>query len=173
LDRTLDFNLRFHDIRRSNRTLRRNALARHQTEVFMAQNRSTFRNIVTRSLAAVVMLGMYGFSILGASTVLLGATSTAALARGGGGGGRGGGGGFGGGRGGGAAFHGGGAAFHGGGGFRGAGGFRGGGFRGRGFRGRGFGFGLGYPYYYDDCYLVRRRVLTRYGWRIRRVEVCN
>jgi hypothetical protein len=45
----------------------------------------------------------------------------------------------------------------------------------------GFGFGPsyygGYPYYdnYDDegCYLVRRRVLTPYGWRIRRVEVCS
>src|SRR5438552_1370706 len=44
----------------------------------------------------------------------------------------------------------------------------------------GFGFGSpyygGYPYYdnYDDsCYLVRRRVLTPYGWRIRRVEVCG
>ena len=52
------------------------------------------------------------------------------------------------------------------------------------------GFG-GYPYddyygdyyndgyyddgYYDDggCYLVRRRVLTHYGWRIRRVQVCT
>jgi hypothetical protein len=44
------------------------------------------------------------------------------------------------------------------------------------------GFG-GYPYYddyyyndgyYNDggCYLVRRRVLTQNGWRIRRVQVC-
>jgi hypothetical protein len=77
----------------------------------------------------------------------------------------------------------------------------GGGFR-RGFGGGGFGAGLiagsvlgaygadygdygdyggGYPYsygsYYDDdaggCYLVRRRVMTNYGWRIRRVQVCN
>ena len=39
--------------------------------------------------------------------------------------------------------------------------------------------GYGYPDaygYYDDeddggCYLVRRRVMTRYGWRIRRVQV--
>jgi hypothetical protein len=42
----------------------------------------------------------------------------------------------------------------------------------------GFGFGPsyygGYPYYDDEgCYLVRRRVLTPYGWRIRRVEVCS
>jgi hypothetical protein len=99
-------------------------------------------------------------------------------------------GGFGGGGGG---FHGGG--FHGGG-FHG-GGFRGGGFRGGGFRGAGLGIGLGlglaglygaygypdgygYPYgygsyAYDDggCYLVRQRVLTPYGWRLRRVQVCD
>ncbi len=58
-----------------------------------------------------------------------------------------------------------------------------------GFRGRGAGFGLGlglglYPYYgyggywpyYGDvgvCYVVRQRVLTRYGWRIRRVSICE
>ena len=80
---------------------------------------------------------------------------------------------------GGGGFHGGG---HGGSGFHG-GGFRGGGFRGGGFRGGGFGAyygGYGYPYgygggyYYDDggCYLVRQRVMTRYGWRLRRVQVC-
>jgi hypothetical protein len=40
------------------------------------------------------------------------------------------------------------------------------------------GYGYGYPYgyasYYDDggCYLVRRRVMTPWGWRIRRVQVC-
>ena len=72
--------------------------------------------------------------------------------------------------------------------------FRGGGFHGfhhgfhHGFfRRRAFiGFGFWpyyadyYPYYYDDyypydegCYLVRRRVHTRYGWRIRNVEVCG
>ena len=73
-------------------------------------------------------------------------------------------------------FHGGG--FHGG---FGGGGFRGGGFRRRGFGGYGFGFYYGgyYPYayndYYDDggCYLVRRRVMTPYGWRIRPVQVCG
>jgi hypothetical protein len=72
------------------------------------------------------------------------------------------------------------------------GGFHGGGFHG-GFRGRGFGFGFapygyyggyGYPYGYpyadggydeDDggCYLVRRRVHTPRGWRLRRVEICG
>jgi len=49
----------------------------------------------------------------------------------------------------------------------------------------GAGFGLGYypygyyggyyPYYGDAgvCYSVRRRVMARYGWRIRRVSVCE
>lgn len=115
---------------------------------------------------------------------------------GGHGGGMGGGGGFHGG-----GFGGGGGGFHGaglgGGGFRGggfhggfaSGGFHGGGFHRGGFNRRAFiGFGLGsygyydgyYPYaynddYYDDggCYVVRRRVHTRYGWRVRRVEVCG
>lgn len=109
---------------------------------------------------------------------------TAAFARGGGGGG--------GGHGGGGGGHGGGM---GGGGFRGGGfrfangGFHGGGFHRGGFHRREFvGFGLGsygyydgyYPYaynddYYDDggCYVVRRRVHTRYGWRVRRAEVCG
>ncbi len=48
-----------------------------------------------------------------------------------------------------------------------------------------FGFGSFYddPYYdyaYDDsyygdggCYIVRQRVHTRYGWRIRPVQVCG
>lgn len=68
------------------------------------------------------------------------------------------------------------------------GGFHGGGFHG-GFRG-GFGFGGFYaPYYgygddyypygyepysgYDGCYIIRRRVLTPYGWRIRRIRACG
>ena len=89
-----------------------------------------------------------------------------------------------------------------GGGFRG-GGFRGGGFRGGAFgggmrgwrggrgvawrggrrgRGRGWGFwpGLGIaaavPYYYGsyyDCPLVRRRVWTPYGYRLRWVRSCH
>ena len=94
-----------------------------------------------------------------------------------------GGGGHGGGFGG-SGFHGGG--FHGG--FAG-GGLHGGGFHGRfrgGFHRRAFaGFGFGpyydgyYPYadndYYDDggCYVVRRRVMTRYGWQVRPVQVCG
>jgi hypothetical protein len=28
-------------------------------------------------------------------------------------------------------------------------------------------------YAYGDCYVVRKRVLTPYGWRVRRVQVCN
>jgi hypothetical protein len=97
--------------------------------------------------------------------------------------------------------HFGGGGFHGGGfggGFHG-GGFHGGGFGrrfGYGLGGFGLGVGLGYglygpygpygyyggygdPYYngyYGDeggCYLVRRRVHTPYGWRIRPVEVCG
>ncbi len=40
-------------------------------------------------------------------------------------------------------------------------------------------YGYDYPYYaasyYDDggCYIVRRRVLTPWGWRIRRATVCG
>jgi hypothetical protein len=91
-------------------------------------------------------------------------------------------------------FHGG---FHGGGfgGFRGGfGGWHGGGWRGPGWGALGVGIGLGlaapyvyggygypygYPYdygsYYDygSCYLVRQRVMTPWGWRVRRIEVCN
>jgi hypothetical protein len=63
--------------------------------------------------------------------------------------------------------------------------------RDRNFRFGAFAFGFGYPYdyydypyyddyayadtYYDDggCYVVRRRVATPYGWRIRPVQVCG
>jgi hypothetical protein len=116
----------------------------------VAHNRTRARNVLTRGLAVMTLLCMYGFSLIGGSALLLGASTTSALARGGGGGGR---------------------------------GFGGGGFRGGGFRGGGFGFGLypyygygGYwPYYGDEgvCYAVRQRVKTRYGWRIRRVSVCE
>ncbi len=121
----------------------------------MTVKRTGFRAFLTRGLAVATLLFMYGFALIGGSALLLGASTTSALARGGGGRGFGG------------------------------GGFRGGGFRGGGFRGGGFGFGLGlYPYYgyggywpyYGDegvCYAVRQRVKTRYGWRIRRVSVCE
>jgi hypothetical protein len=61
--------------------------------------------------------------------------------------------------------------------------FGGGSFHHHRFGGIGFGFygpyyGDYYPYqgYYEgdsDCYLVRRRVHTRHGWRLRTVEVCQ
>lgn len=118
----------------------------------------TVRKVLTRSLAIIALLCIYGFGLIGSSALLLGASSTSAFARGGG---------------------------------RGGGGFRGGGFRGGGFRGAGFGalgvglglglygpYGYGNPYYsgyYDDggCYLVRRRIWTPYGWRLRRIQVCG
>jgi hypothetical protein len=114
----------------------------------MAQNRTGFRKILARGLAVIVMLCIYGFSMIGGSALLSGASSTSALARGGGRG-----------------FGGGGRGF------------------GGGFRGVGLGLGYyGYPYYsgyypyYGDegvCYAVRRRVMMRYGWRVRRVSVCE
>ena len=35
--------------------------------------------------------------------------------------------------------------------------------------------GYGYDDYYGDggCYVVRQRVLTPYGWRLRPVQVCG
>ncbi len=101
---------------------------------------------------------------------------------------------------GGGGFHGGGGGFHGGfGGFHGGGGgFHGGGFHGGGFHGGfwpGFAVGAGlglyapyyygydpyyeYPYYYGEeeedgeCYLVRRHIHTRHGWRWSTVQVCQ
>ncbi|KRR14768.1 hypothetical protein CQ12_29815 [Bradyrhizobium jicamae] len=37
------------------------------------------------------------------------------------------------------------------------------------------GYGYDDPYYYGDggCYIVRRSVLTPYGWRFRSVQVCG
>src|ERR1700687_6006910 len=111
----------------------------------MAHHRTSYRNTLTRGLAVSALLCIYGLSIIGASALLLGSSTTSALARGGGG-------------------------------------FRGGGFRGAGF---GLGLGLGlygpygyggyYPYYGDAgvCYVTRQRVIARYGWRIRRVSVCE
>jgi hypothetical protein len=113
----------------------------------MVHYRTSFRNILTHKLAVTALLCIYGLGIIGASVLLLGASSTSALARGG--------------------------HFHG-------GGFHGGGFHGRGFGPGFYPYGYGYyggyyPYYADAgvCYSVRRRVLTRYGWRIRRVSVCE
>ena len=115
----------------------------------MAHPRTSFRKVVTRGLALMAMLCIYSFGLFGTSALMLAVSSVPAQARGGG---------------------------------------RGGGFRGGGFRGAGIGLGLGLglaaPYYYggypygyagyynDGCYVVRRRIWTPYGWRIRRVPVC-
>jgi hypothetical protein len=118
--------------------------------IAMADHLTTFRKRLARSLAAMALLFICA---VGGSALLLGASSTPALAgHGGHGGGFGGHGGFGGG-------------FHG-------GGFRGGGF---GFYGYPYGYGYYPPYYGDEgvCYVVRQRVMTRYVWRIRRVSICE
>jgi hypothetical protein len=121
-------------------------------------------------------------ALMAVAAIGIGSTSDVSARGGGGGGGGHGGGGHGGGFGGGGGFHGGGG-FGRGGGFGGGGRGFGGGFH-RGFGGYGGGYygDYGYPYgyggYYGDddeggCYLVRRRVMTRYGWRIRRMQVCD
>ena len=112
----------------------------------MVHDRTRFRNVLTRRLAVMALLCMYGAGLIGASALLLAASTHQAVARGG----------------------------------HGHGGFHGGSFHRHGF---GFGWGLypyygygGYwPYYGDEgvCYAVRQRVKTRYGWRIRRVSVCE
>ena len=51
----------------------------------MAQNRTSYRNILTRGLSAMALFAICGFGVVGTSAVLLGASSTAALAHGGGG----------------------------------------------------------------------------------------
>jgi hypothetical protein len=118
--------------------------------VAMADHLTAFRKRLARSLAAMALLFI---GAVGGSALLLGASSTPALA----------------------FVHG-----HGGhGGFGGHGfGFHGGGF-GLGFYPYGYGYPYGYsyypPYYGDEgvCYAVRQRVMTRYGWRIRRVSICE
>ena len=118
--------------------------------IAMADHLTTFRKRLARSLATMALLFICA---VGGSALLLGASSTPALAFGHGG-------------------HGGGFGGHGG-----FGGFHGGGFRGGGFGFYGYPYGYGYypPYYGDEgvCYVVRQRVMTRYGWRIRRVSVCE
>lgn len=125
-------------------------------------------------------------ALLALASVGLLSPDVALAAHGGGGGGGGGhGGGFGGGGGGHMGGFGGGGHMGGFGGGHGGGfGGHGGGFHG-GFHHGGFGPGIGYGGYYDDpyygyeegeegqCYLVRRRVHTRHGWRHRTVQICN
>ncbi len=117
----------------------------------MAHQRTSLRNMLTRSLAVMALLCIYSVSLLGASAMLVGASTTSALARGGG--------------------------FHGGGGFHHGGGFHRRAF-GPGW-GLGlypyYGYGGYWPYYGDVgvCYAVQQRVRTRYGWGIRRVSICE
>ena len=111
----------------------------------MVHHRTSGRNILTRSLAVMALLGIYGFSSIGASALLLGASTTRPLpvvpA-----------------------------------------------FMAVGFRGvslalgavwvsvyPNYGYGGYYPYYGDlgVCYEVRQRVLKPYGWRVRRISICE
>lgn len=110
----------------------------------MAHSRTGFRRILTRSLVVMAMLCIYGFSFIGASALLLGASSTSAFAGGG---------------------------FRGGG-FRGAGfGLGWGlGFYPYGYYG---GYYPPYYGDVGVCYAVRQRVKTRYGWGVRRVSICE
>ena len=51
----------------------------------MTDKRNRFRTFLTRGLAVMTLLCMYGFALIGGSALLLGASTTSALARGGGG----------------------------------------------------------------------------------------
>jgi hypothetical protein len=111
-------------------------------------DRTGFRNVLTRWLAVMALLCTYGFGLIGASALLLAASTHQAVARGGIG-------------------HGG---FH-------DGGFHGHGFGlgwGPGFYPY-YGYGGYWPYYGDAgvCYAVRQRVKTRWGWGVRRVSICE
>lgn len=44
---------------------------------------------------------------------------------------------------------------------------------GRGYYGPGYGYYAAAPGYYGDCYWTRERVWDGYGWRLRRVRVCD
>ena len=71
----------------------------------MAQGKTASRSIVSRTLATIILIGIYCFSIVGVTALMVAGSSTSAEARGGG---RGGGGGYGGNRGGGGGYGGGG-----------------------------------------------------------------
>ena len=112
----------------------------------MIHDRTGFRNLLTRWLAVMALLCTYGFGLISASALFLAASTHQVAARGG---------------------------------------YGHGGFHGGGFHGHGFGFGWGpdpyygyggyWPYYGDEgvCSVVRQRVMTRHGWRIRRVSICE
>jgi hypothetical protein len=111
----------------------------------VVHDRTRFRKVLTRWLAVMALLCTYGFGLIGASALLLAASTDRAVARGGHG-------------------HGG---FHGGG-FRHGFGFGWGPYP-------YYGYGGYWPYYGDAgvCYAVRQRVKTRWGWGIRRVSICE
>ncbi len=48
---------------------------RKMEQANMAHPQSSFRKLITRGLALMVMLCVYGFSLIGASTVMLGVSS--------------------------------------------------------------------------------------------------
>src|SRR5229473_2717982 len=56
----------------------------HRVREPMARHRTSYRDILTRGLAVIALLCIYGISVIGASALLLGASTTSALARGGG-----------------------------------------------------------------------------------------
>jgi hypothetical protein len=113
-------------------------------EILMAaQNRNSFRKVPTRFFAMMALLCAYGFSLIGASALLLSASATSALAHDG--------------------FHRGG--FHG----RGFGVGLGVG----PYPYDGYGGYWPYYGDVGVCYAVSRRVKTRWGWGTRRVSICE
>jgi hypothetical protein len=110
----------------------------------MACRRTSFRNVLTRGFAMVALLCIHGLGLTGASALLLGASTTSALAHDG-------------------HFHGGG--FHG---RRFAVGL------GFGlYPYYGYGGYWPYYGDVGVCYAVSRRVKTRWGWGTRRVSICE
>lgn len=111
----------------------------------MVHDRTDFRTVLKRWLAAMVLLCAYGVGLSGASALLLAASTDQAVARGGYGHG---------------GFHGHGFHHHG---------------FGFGWGYPYYGYGGYWPYYGDAgvCYAVSRRVKTRWGWGVRRVSICE
>jgi len=113
----------------------------------VVHDRTSFHDALTRALAVLALLCMCGSGLIGASAVLVAASTGPAVARGG----------------------------HGHGGFHGGGFHHGFGLGwGPGFYPYD-GYGGYWPYYGDAgvCYAVRQRVKTRWGWGIRRVSICE
>jgi hypothetical protein len=110
----------------------------------VADHRTSFRNILTRYLGVMALLCIYCFSLIGASVLVLGTTTTSAVAHDGG-------------------FHHGG--FH----HRGFGIGVGLGL----YPYDGYGGYWPYYGDLGICYAVQRRVKTRWGWGVRRVSICE